>query len=136
MFGGGNSRDAGSWTGWLCDKDTMKTIGQTIDREGYLERYPKSKAISLNTLFTGFLLYHHGEWFELDRHGSGLAKNLIKHSSSNSGFWVTVEGVRKEGKIQVHSINEKKRPGSGGEYVVDKDEQNKNIRQDFKKMGI
>jgi hypothetical protein len=47
-----------------------------------------------------------------------------------------VEGVRKEGKIRVDSISEKKRPGSGGEYVVDKDEQNKNIRQDFKKMGI
>jgi hypothetical protein len=134
---GGNSRDTSTWTGWLCDKESMKTIGRTIDVVGYLERYPKSKARSLNMLFTGFFLYHHGEWLELDMHGSGLAKGVIKRSSSDGGFWVTVEGVRKEGKIRVDAIIEQKKPGSGsGEYVVDKSEQNKNIRQDFKKMGI
>lgn len=136
MFRGTNSRDTGTWTGWLCDKESMKTIGQTIDPEGYLDRYPKSKAVSLNTLFTGFVLYNHGQWFELDRHGSGLARNLIKHSSSNMGFLVTVEGVRKGDRIKVKSISERKRPGNRDEYVLDKSEQNKNIRQDFKKMGI
>ena len=133
---GGNSRDTSTWTGWLCDKESMKTIGRTIDPIGYLERYPKSKARSLNMLFTGFYLFHHGEWLELDMHGSRIAKDVIKRSNSNGGFWVMVEGIRKEGKIRVNSISEQKKPGSDSEYVVDKSEQNKNIRQDFKKMGI
>ncbi len=136
MFGGGNSRDEGSWTGWLCDQDTAKTIGKQIDPQGYLERYPRGKATNLNTLFKGFVLYHHGDWFTLDRHGSGMAKNVIKNSSTTNGFWVTIEGVRKEKKIKVTSISEKTHPDRASEYVVDKGAQNKAIRQDFKKMGI
>lgn len=135
MFGS-SGRDAGVWTGWLCDQESMKTIGKQIDPEGYLERYPKGKASNLNTLFTGFALYHHGEWFILDRHGSGIAKRLIQKSSSTNGFMATIEGVRDNMKIKVHSMSEKTPPGRNSEYVTDKGEQNKQIRQDFKKMGI
>jgi hypothetical protein len=136
MFGSGNSRDQGNWTGWLCDQDSMKTIGKQIDPAGYLETYPKAKATNLNTLFSGFVLFHHGRWYILDRRGSSMAKALIKRSASKGGFWVTVEGIRKENKIKVTNIMEKTAPGRGGEYAVDKGEQNKSIRQDFGKMGI
>ncbi|HEY9757075.1 MAG TPA: hypothetical protein V6C97_18055 [Oculatellaceae cyanobacterium] len=136
MFGGGNSRDQGNWTGWLCDQDSMKSIGKQMDPVGYLEVYPKNKAGNLNTLFTGFALFHHGKWYILDRRGSNIAKDLIKRSSTNQGFWVTVEGVRKDNKIKVSNIVEKLAPGRVGSDIVDKGEQNKSIRQDFKRMGI
>lgn len=132
MFGSG--RNDGSWTGWVCDQDSMKTISKQIDPMGYLERYPKSKASNLNTLFTGFALFHHGEWFILDKRGSELVKKAIARSSASNGFFVTVQGVRKGNKIKVSAVLDK--TAVNAPLPASKFDQNRTIRADFRLMGI
>lgn len=132
MFGF-SEKNHGTWTGWLCDQESMKTISKQRDPLGYLEQYPRSKASNLNTLFKGLALYHHGQWFILDKHGSELAKRVIARSDSNSGFFVTVQGVRKGDKIKVTGIFDKTQIAVP---VIGKLQQNQSIRNDFKLMGI
>lgn len=135
MFGfnfGGNSNE-GSWTGLLCDQDSMKSISKQIDPVGYLENYPKNKASNLNTMFQGFVLYHHKQWFVLDKKGSELAKQLIARSKSSNGFKVTVYGTRKGNKIAVTAMAD---CYQAPDYAVTKGMQNRQIRGEFSRMGI
>jgi hypothetical protein len=129
-----NDRSQGNWTGWLCDQDAMQTISRQMDPVGYLEQYPKNKASNLNTLFKGFAIYHHGEWFILDKKGSELAKKAIRRSASTSGFMVTVQGVRKGDKIKVTAVFDK--TPAAVQPILDRFQQNRGIRNDFRMMGI
>jgi hypothetical protein len=131
LFGGDTSE--GSWTGLLCDQDSMKSISTQIDPEGYLENYPKGKASNLNTMFQGFVLYHHRQWFVLDKKGSELAKQLIARSKSSNGFKVTVQGRRKGNKIIVTGVFDCYQAPA---YAVSKGSQNRQIRGEFSRMGI
>jgi hypothetical protein len=129
-----NDRSQGSWTGWLCDQDSMQTISRQMDPVGYLEQYPKNKASNLNTLFKGFAIYHHGEWFILDKKGSELAKQAIRRSPSSSGFMVTVQGSRKGDKIKVTAVFDK--TPKAVQPTLDRFQQNRGIRNEFRMMGI
>ena len=134
MFGMNANTVEGTWTGWLCDQDSMKSISTQIDPVGYLERYPKGKASNLNTMFKGFAIYHHGQWFMLDKRGSEMVKQLIARSKSTSGFMVTVQGVRKDNKIKVTHVFDKS--SIPNQYVMTKETQNRQIRGEFGRMGI
>jgi hypothetical protein len=134
MFGMNTNTIEGTWTGWLCDQDSMKTISKQIDPVGYLERYPKSKASNLNTIFKGFAIYHHGQWFILDKRGSDKVKQLIARSQSTSGFMVTVQGVRNGDKIKVTQVFDKR--SIPNQYVMTKETHNRQIRGEFSRMGI
>jgi len=134
MFGINENKVEGSWTGWLCDQDSMQSIAKQIDPVGYLERYPKGKASNLNTMFKGFFIYHHGQWFMLDQKGSKMAKQMIAKSNSQSGFMMTIQGVRKDNKIQVTHIFDK--VGQPTVQFVTKESQNRQIRGEFRRMGI
>ena len=45
-------------------------------------------------------------FFELDRYGSVLAKDLIKYSNNARGYLVRIDGTRCGDKIRVTSITE------------------------------
>ncbi len=130
-----NDRNQGSWTGWLCDQDSMQTISKQMDPVGYLEQYPRNKASNLNTMFKGFAVYHHGEWFILDKRGSELAKKAISRSRSTSGFMMTVQGTRKGNKISVTAVFEKASVAVQAP-AMDRFQQNRGIRNEFRLMGI
>ncbi len=134
MLGFSSNSIEGTWTGWVCDQDSMKTISKQIDPVGYLERYPKGKATNLNTMFKGFAIYHHGQWFLLDKRGSEMVKQLIGRSKSNNGFMVTVHGIRKDDRIKVSQVMDKS--AESNLFVMTKESQNRQIRGEFRRMGI
>ena len=135
MFGLNNNTIEGLWTGWVCDQDSMKTISKQRDPVGYLEQYPRGKASNLNTLFQGFVIFHHGEWFTLDKRGSEMVKQLIRKSKSSSGFLFTVLGSRKGNKISVREVID--RSGQNIPPIeITKESRNRQIRGEFSKMGI
>jgi hypothetical protein len=96
----------GCWTGWLCDSDVAKSVMRKSTPETYLESYPRNRAASLNTWLFRFHLYSNGMFFELDRYGSVLAKDLIKYSSNPRGYLVRIDGTRCGDKIRVTSVSE------------------------------
>lgn len=131
-----SSRDEGNWTGWLVDLEAMKTISKQIDPEGYLEVYPRNRASNLNTLFTGFALYHHGNWLLLDRFGSDKCKELIKKSKTSAGYWVCVEGRRDNEKIKVTGVKEVQHPKRISPDGPDDEARRARMREEFKKFNL
>jgi len=100
----------GCWSGWLIDQELMKQAKKNPLPESYFGLYPRSQALTLNTWLSGFGLYSHGLWLKLDRHGSILAKELIKKSPRSSGYWVSIKGKRKDNHIEVSRIIELEQP--------------------------
>ncbi|HEY9760540.1 MAG TPA: hypothetical protein V6C97_35600 [Oculatellaceae cyanobacterium] len=96
----------GCFTGWLCDADVAKSIMRKSAPDAYLESYPRNRATSLNTWLFRFYLYSNGMFFELDRYGSVLAKDLIKYSNNSRGYLVRIDGTRCGDKIRVTSVSE------------------------------
>ena len=124
----------GCWTGWLGDMDVMKNVGRKTTPETYLESYPRHRATGLNTWLFRFGLYSNCMFFELDRHGSALAKDLIKHSSNARGYLVRIDGIRNGDKIKVKSITELPK-----ETYIDPDfarVSQQQLRGEFAKMGL
>jgi hypothetical protein len=114
----------------------MKTISKQADPEGYLEVYPKNRASTLNTMFTGFALYHHGLWLILDRYGSEKAKALIQKSKTSAGFWACVEGYRNNEKIRVTGIRELTHPTRVVPDGPNDEARRAKMREDFKKFNL
>jgi hypothetical protein len=128
-------RSEGCWTGWLCDMEVMKNITRKITPENYLESYPRSRAIGLNTWLFRFGLYSNGMFLELDRYGSVLAKDLIKHSQNPRGYLVRIDGARNGEKLRVNSIIELAK----GPEIIDPDFSRisqQQLRGEFCKMGL
>ena len=128
-------RAEGCWTGWLCDMDVMKNVMRKVTPENYLESYPRSRAVGLNTWLFRFGLYSNGMFFELDRYGSVLAKDLIKHSQNPRGYLVRIDGTRNGDKLRVNSIVELSR----GQEIIDPDfsrVSQQQLRGEFCKMRL
>lgn len=96
----------GCWTGWIADMEVIKNVNRKSTPETYLCVYPRNRASGLNTWLFRFGLYSNGMFFELDRYGSVLVKDLIKHSQNDKGYYVRIDGKRNGDKIKVSSITE------------------------------
>ena len=113
----------------------MKNVMRKVTPENYLESYPRHRASGLNTWLFRFGIYTNGMFFELDRYGSVLVKDLIKHSPSQRGYLVRIDGIRNGDKLRVTSITElaKGPPDVDPDFARAAKQQ---LRGEFCKMGV
>jgi hypothetical protein len=125
----------GCWTGWVADMEVIKNVMRKTMPDNYMESYPRNRATTLNTWLKRFGLYSNGMFFELDRSGSAMVKNLIKHSSTPRGFLVRIDGSRDGHILKVKSVTElpKTQPSIDFDQVKYSQSQ---LRGEFAKMGI
>ena len=131
----GRQNSEGCWTGWIADMHMIKSVMRKCYPENYLSGYPKHRAKMLNTWLARFGIYTNGICFELDRRGSRLVKELIAKSNSEQGYWVRVDGARKDHKIKVSSVCEIAKDDG----YVDPDfarNERRQLRGDFTRLGI
>jgi hypothetical protein len=132
---GNRHQNQGCWTGWVADMQMIRSISTKSQPQTYLEHYPRNRASSLNTWLSRFGIYTNGMFFELDRKGTCMVKEILKRSANARGFMIRVDGVRKGDTLQVISVREiAKEP-----LYTDPDLQRiaqSQLRGEFAKMGI
>ncbi len=125
----------GCWTGWVADMELIKNVTCKSMPDNYMESYPRNRATNLNTWLKRFGLYSNGMFFELDRSGSAMVKDMIKHSPTPRGFLVRIDGSRDGHVIKVKSVVELPKTQPGIDFDNSKYSQSQ-LRGEFARMGI
>jgi hypothetical protein len=97
---------ADSLTGYLVDCDSVKSYRSAKNASELVANYNRQNALSESSKATGYVLYSDGKWFALDKHGSELAGDVIRHSIKKKGFYVLVSGKLTDETIAVDSLTE------------------------------
>jgi len=125
----------GCWTGWIADMEVIKNVMKKTMPENYMESYPRNRATNLNTWLSRFGLYSNGMFFELDRAGSAIVKDMIKHSATPRGFLVRIDGHRDGNILKVKSVQELPKEQANLDFDNTKYSQSQ-LRGEFARMGI
>jgi hypothetical protein len=125
----------GCWTGWVADMEVIKNVMRKTMPENYMESYPRNRATTLNTWLSRFGLYSNGMFFELDRAGSKMVKEMVKRSQTPRGFLVRIDGSRDGDKLKVKSITELSKTQTSIDFDDVRYSQSR-MRGEFAKMGI
>ncbi|HEY9754794.1 MAG TPA: hypothetical protein V6C97_06525 [Oculatellaceae cyanobacterium] len=135
MADAGRYSSNGCWTGWVADMQLVKSLRHKTSPETYMAHFPRHRATSLNTWLARFGIFSNGMFFELDRHGSALVKELICRSATSRGYWIRVDGVRQGDKIKVTAVREIAKEPMHTDPELERIAQSQ-LRSEFAKMGI
>ncbi len=94
------------FAGYLIDRscaDNMKTL---VDCQDMLKGHKKECALNESCSKDGYAIFSKGKWYNLDKKGSELAKNLLKASRAKEGHFVIVNGSSEKDEIKVTSLRE------------------------------
>ncbi len=94
------------WAGYLLDRscaDNFKAQGLTADAA---RTHKKECALNETCSKNGYSVISKGQYYELDKKGNDLARQLINASPSTEGHFVVVSGAQEKGQIKVSSIRE------------------------------
>ncbi len=94
------------WAGYLVDRscaDNAKANGFGTE---YLQTHKKECALNAGCSKEGYSLFSKGQWFQLDKKGSDLARNLLQSSPTKEGHFVMVTGTEDKGQLKVSTLKE------------------------------
>lgn len=94
------------FAGYLIDRscaDNMKTL---VDFQDMLKAHKKECALNESCSKDGYALFSKGKWYNLDKKGSQLAKEVLKSSRTKEGHFVIVNGSPDKSELKVTSLRE------------------------------
>ena len=132
----GRKHSEGCWTGWIADMDVIKNVMRKGMPSNYMESYPRNRATNLNTWLSRFGLYSNGMFFELDRSGSAIVKDMVKHSETSRGYYVRIDGKRDGHKIKVSAVTELPKAQAPIDETENTRISQSQLRGEFAKMNL
>lgn len=106
-----------SWTGYLVDRSCAAMIKTECKNQGnkagkdpsaQLAEHTRSCSLDPSCSESGYTLYSHNQWLDLDPASSALARKVVETSKKSKGLQVKVDGIVKRGEIKASSIVELK----------------------------
>lgn len=94
------------WAGYLVDHscaENYKSQGTAVE---YLQTHKKECALNAGCSHDGYSVYSKGQWYQLDKKGSDLARNVLQSSPTKEGHFVVVTGTEDKGQLKVTSLKE------------------------------
>lgn len=92
-----------SWTGYLADKMCSARLASS---EAKAAGHTKECLVEEHCAKSGYGVIVDGKYYKFDKKGDELAAALLKSSSKEKGFKVTVTGAMKKKKISVTDLVE------------------------------
>jgi hypothetical protein len=92
------------WAGYLLDRscaDGAKANGMPAD-----ESHKKECALNTTCSKDGYAIYSKGQWYQLDKKGNDLARQMLQTTKTTQGHFVLVSGTLEKEQIKVSSLKE------------------------------
>ena len=94
------------FAGYLVDRscgDNLKAQGATQES---LQVHSKECALNENCSRDGYSLYSKGKWYQLDKKGNELARQVLKASKTKEGHFVSISGTLDKEQLKVTTLKE------------------------------
>ena len=94
------------WAGYLVDRSCADNAKANGFGSEYLQTHKRECALNAGCSKEGYSLFSKGKWYQLDKKGSDLARNLLQSSTTKESHFVIVTGIEDKGQVKVSSLKE------------------------------
>ncbi len=88
------------WAGYLLDRSCAENCVNQGFGVDFASTHKKECALNESCSKAGYSILSKGQWFQLDKKGTEIAKKLLEKSKSDEGHFVVVTGVLNKNATQ------------------------------------